>query len=70
MSREELEDIQDEVESTLSVSLSMERQPAALRKDVYRSDIKNALMYSLQVLATCCLVLLQSNMSVSNRERR
>ncbi|MCG9561211.1 DUF3763 domain-containing protein [Vibrio chagasii] len=70
MSREELEDIQDEVESTLSVSLSMETTSGLLRKDVYHSDIKNAKTYSVgSAYNLVKLVLLQSNMSVSESEK-
>ncbi|MEZ9388554.1 ATPase RavA domain-containing protein [Vibrio lentus] len=70
MSREELEDIQDDVESTLSVSLSMESTSGLLRKDVYQSDIKNAKMYSVgSAYNLIKLVMLQSNMSVSESEK-
>ncbi|CAH6938649.1 regulatory ATPase RavA [Vibrio chagasii] len=70
MSREELEDIQDEIESTLSVSLSMETTSGLLRKDVYHSDIKNAKTYSVgSAYNLVKLVLLQSNMSVSESEK-
>ncbi|MDN2667871.1 DUF3763 domain-containing protein [Vibrio sp. 14N.309.X.WAT.E.F5] len=70
MSREELEDIQDDVESTLSVSLSMESTSGLLRKDVYQSDIKNAKMYSVgSAYNLVKLVMLQSNMSVSESEK-
>lgn len=70
MSREELEEIQDEVESTLSVSLSMETTSGLLRKDVYQNDIKNAKMYSVgSAYNLVKLVLLQSNMSVSESEK-
>lgn len=70
MSREELEDIQDEVEATLSVSLSMETTSGLLRKDVYHNDIKNAKTYSVgSAYNLVKLVLLQSNMSVSESEK-
>ncbi|MEZ8549481.1 ATPase RavA domain-containing protein [Vibrio cyclitrophicus] len=70
MSREELEEIQDDVESTLSVSLSMESTSGLLRKDVYQHDIKNAKMYSVgSAYNLVKLVLLQSNMSVSESEK-
>ncbi|TKF25975.1 DUF3763 domain-containing protein [Vibrio kanaloae] len=70
MSREELEEIQDDVESTLSVSLSMESTSGLLRKDVYQNDIKNAKMYSVgNAYNLVKLVLLQSNMSVSESEK-
>ena len=70
MSREELEEIQDDVESTLSVSLSMESTSGLLRKDVYQNDIKNAKMYSVgSAYNLVKLVLLQSNMSVSESEK-
>ncbi|NOH35120.1 ATPase RavA domain-containing protein [Vibrio chagasii] len=70
MSREELEDIQDEVEATLSVSLSMETTSGLLRKDVYHNDIKNAKTYSVgNAYNLVKLVLLQSNMSVSESEK-
>ncbi|NOJ01829.1 DUF3763 domain-containing protein [Vibrio kanaloae] len=70
MSREELEEIQDDVESTLSVLLSMESTSGLLRKDVYQNDIKNAKMYSVgNAYNLVKLVLLQSNMSVSESEK-
>ncbi|NOJ06557.1 DUF3763 domain-containing protein [Vibrio splendidus] len=70
MSREELEGIQDDVESTLSVSLSMESTSGLLRKDVYQNDIKNAKMYSVgSAYNLVKLVMLQSNMSVSESEK-
>jgi MoxR-like ATPase len=70
MSREELEEIQDDVESTLSVSLSMESTSGLLRKDVYQNDIKNAKMYSVgSAYNLVKLVMLQSNMSVSDSEK-
>ncbi|MEZ9327274.1 ATPase RavA domain-containing protein [Vibrio cyclitrophicus] len=70
MSREELEEIQDDVESTLSVSLLMESTSGLLRKDVYQHDIKNAKMYSVgSAYNLVKLVLLQSNMSVSESEK-
>ncbi len=70
ISREELEDIQEEVESTLSVSLSMETTSGLLRKDVYHSDIKTAKTYSVgSAYNLVKLVLLQSNMSVSESEK-
>ncbi|NAZ93690.1 ATPase RavA domain-containing protein [Vibrio toranzoniae] len=70
MSREELEEIQDDVESTLSVSLSMESTSGLLRKGVYQNDIKNAKMYSVgNAYNLVKLVLLQSNMSVSESEK-
>ncbi|CAK3687211.1 regulatory ATPase RavA [Vibrio crassostreae] len=70
MSREELEEIQDDVESTLSVSLSMESTSGLLRKDVYQNDIKNAKMYSVgSAYNLMKLVMLQSNMSVSESEK-
>ncbi|WP_172378969.1 ATPase RavA domain-containing protein [Vibrio sp. Vb339] len=70
MSREELEEIQDDVESTLSVALSMESTSGLLRKDVYQNDIKNAKMYSVgSAYNLVKLVMLQSNMSVSESEK-
>ncbi|MEZ8618585.1 ATPase RavA domain-containing protein [Vibrio splendidus] len=70
MSREELEEIQDDVESTLSVLLSMESTSGLLRKDVYQNDIKNAKMYSVgSAYNLVKLVMLQSNMSVSESEK-
>ncbi|MEZ8085414.1 ATPase RavA domain-containing protein [Vibrio sp. 1S139] len=70
MSREELEEIQDDVESTLSMSLSMESTSGLLRKDVYQNDIKNAKMYSVgSAYNLVKLVMLQSNMSVSESEK-
>ena len=70
MSREELAEIQDDVESTLSVSLSMESTSGLLRKDVYQNDIKNAKMYSVgSAYNLVKLVMLQSNMSVSESEK-
>ncbi|MFA0348266.1 ATPase RavA domain-containing protein [Vibrio sp. 10N.222.55.C6] len=70
ISREELEEIQDDVESTLSVSLSMESTSGLLRKDVYQNDIKNAKMYSVgSAYNLVKLVMLQSNMSVSESEK-
>ncbi|MEZ8168576.1 ATPase RavA domain-containing protein [Vibrio tasmaniensis 1F-187] len=70
MSREELEEIQDDVESTLSVSLSVESTSGLRRKDVYQNDIKNAKMYSVgSAYNLIKLVMLQSNMSVSESEK-
>ncbi|MDK9738382.1 DUF3763 domain-containing protein [Vibrio sp. D404a] len=70
IAREELEDIQEDVENTLSVSLSMETSSGLLRKDIYQHDIKNAKMYSVgSAYNLVKLVLLQSNMSVSESEK-
>ncbi|MEZ9440727.1 ATPase RavA domain-containing protein [Vibrio atlanticus] len=70
MSREELEEIQDDVESTLSVSLSVESTSGLRRKDVYQHDIKHAKMYSVgSAYNLIKLVMLQSNMSVSESEK-
>ena len=71
--REELEDIQEEVETTLSVSLSVGSTTSGLLrkdKDVYQHDIKNAKMYNVgSAYNLVKLVLLQSNMSVSESEK-
>ncbi|MEZ9565158.1 ATPase RavA domain-containing protein [Vibrio artabrorum] len=70
MSREELEQIQDDVESTLSVSLSMESTSGLRRKDIYQNDIKNVKMYNVgNAYNLVKLVMLQSNLSVSESEK-
>ncbi|WP_299695439.1 ATPase RavA domain-containing protein [uncultured Vibrio sp.] len=70
MAREEFGEIQDDVESTLSVSLSMESTSGLLRKDVYQHNIKNAKTFSVgSAYNLVKLVMLQSNLSVSETEK-
>ncbi|AIW16571.1 ATPase RavA domain-containing protein [Vibrio tubiashii] len=69
--REELSDIQDELESELSVMLSMESTTGLLKKQQINSyDISDAKSYKVgSTFDLVKLVLLQSNMSVTESEK-
>lgn len=69
--RDELEDIQEELESEFGVMLSMESSAGLLKKQVQHSyDISNAKRYKVgSAFDLVKLVLLQSNMSVSEAEK-
>ncbi|NOH29893.1 ATPase RavA domain-containing protein [Vibrio mediterranei] len=68
--KEQLADIQDEIEAEFAMSLSMESTTGLLRKDVYQYDISNAKSYKVGPATDLVkLVLLQSNMSVSESEK-
>ncbi|MBW3698135.1 DUF3763 domain-containing protein [Vibrio sp. T187] len=70
MCKEDLEDVQDAVESELAISLSMESTTGILRKDVYQYDVSKAKKYSVGTANNLIkLALLQSNMSVSESEK-
>ncbi len=70
MSREELEEIQDDVESTLSVSLSWS-QPVAYCVKTFTKMISRTRKCTASAVHTTCvkLVMPQSNMSVSESEK-
>ncbi len=68
--KEQLADIQDEIEAEFAMPLSMEAGSGLLRKDVYQYDISNAKSYKVGAATDLVkLVLLQSNMSVSESEK-
>lgn len=68
--KEQLADIQDEIEAEFAMPLSMEAGSGLLRKDIYQYDISNAKSYKVGAATDLVkLVLLQSNMSVSESEK-
>ncbi|GAL17390.1 putative regulator protein [Vibrio maritimus] len=68
--KEQLEEIQEEIEAEFAMPLSMETTTGLLRKDVYQYDISNAKSYKVGPATDLVkLVLLQSNMSVSESEK-
>ncbi|MCK6263451.1 DUF3763 domain-containing protein [Vibrio sp. ZSDE26] len=70
MCREELEDIQLELESKYSVVLSQDAPSGLLKKHVQQYDISNASSYQVGTTKGLVkLVLLQSNMSVSESDK-
>ncbi|MGC9492649.1 ATPase RavA domain-containing protein, partial [Vibrio genomosp. F10] len=70
MCREELEDIQTHIESTYSVVLSQDAPTGLLKKHVQHYDISSANSYQVGTTKGLVkLVLLQSNMSVSESDK-
>ncbi|GAL33600.1 putative regulator protein [Vibrio maritimus] len=68
--KEQLADIQEEIEAEFAMPLSMEAGSGLLRKDIYQYDISNAKSYKVGAATDLVkLVLLQSNMSVSESEK-
>lgn len=68
--REELEDIQDELEAEFGTMLSLESSSGLLKKQVNSYDISSAKSYKVgSAFDLVKLVLLQSNMSVSESEK-
>ncbi|MGY3571500.1 ATPase RavA domain-containing protein [Vibrio paucivorans] len=68
--REELSDIQDELESKFGVALTEESTTGLLKKHVHHYDISGAKTYTVGATSGLVkLVLLQSNMSVSESEK-
>jgi MoxR-like ATPase len=68
--RETLVDIQEELESEFGVMLSMESTTGLLKKQVHTYDISDARSYKVgSAFDLVKLVLLQSNMSVSESEK-
>ncbi|MFC5081032.1 ATPase RavA [Vibrio thalassae] len=68
--KEQLADIQEEIEAEFAMPLSMESTTGLLRKDIYQYDISNAKSYKVGAATDLVkLVLLQSNMSVSENEK-
>ncbi|MEZ8826124.1 ATPase RavA domain-containing protein [Vibrio amylolyticus] len=70
MCREELDDIQDEIEDKYSVVLNQEAPTGLLKKHVQQYDISNANTYKVGTTSGLVkLVLLQTNMSVSESDK-
>jgi MoxR-like ATPase len=68
--KEILSEIQEEIESEFAMPLSMEMTTGILRKEVYQLNISNAKSYKVGSAADLVkLVVLQSNMSVSESEK-
>ncbi|EGA71255.1 MoxR-like ATPase [Vibrio sinaloensis DSM 21326] len=68
--REELDDIQEELESEFGIMLSLESSTGLLKKQVNSYDISGAKSYKVgSAFDLVKLVLLQSNMSVSESEK-
>jgi len=68
--REELSDIQEELESEFGIMLSMESTTGLLKKQINSYDISDAKSYKVgSAFDLVKLVLLQSNMSVSESEK-
>ncbi|MDN3681198.1 DUF3763 domain-containing protein [Vibrio tapetis subsp. quintayensis] len=68
--REELAQIQNEIEAEFSMTLSLETSSKLLRKEVYGCDVSQAKRYKVgNASGLAKLVLLQSNMSVSESEK-
>ncbi len=68
--REELVQIQDEIEAEFAMPLSLETSSKLLRKEVYSCDVSQAKRYKVGAASGLVkLVLLQSNMSVSESEK-
>ncbi|EKO3499269.1 ATPase RavA domain-containing protein [Vibrio fluvialis] len=68
--REELTAIQDELESEFGMMLSMETSTGLIKKQFHQYDISNAKSYKVgSAYDLVKLVLLQSNMSVSESEK-
>lgn len=68
--REELSDIQEELESEFGTMLSMESTTGLLKKQIHSYDISDAKTYKVgSAFDLIKLVLLQSNMSVTESEK-
>ena len=68
--REELVDIQDELESKFGITVSMESTTGLLKKQIHSYDISHAKSYKVgSAFDLVKLVLLQSNLSVSESEK-
>ncbi|CAH0528902.1 ATPase RavA domain-containing protein [Vibrio hippocampi] len=68
--KEDMRDIQDEIETELAISLSMEAGTGLRRKDTYQYNLSHAKTYKVGTAGNLIkLVLLQSNMSVSENEK-
>ncbi|MCG9595839.1 DUF3763 domain-containing protein [Vibrio sp. Isolate25] len=68
--REELAEVQEELESEFGIMLSMESTTGLLKKQIHSYDISDAKTYKVgSALDLVKLVLLQSNMSVSESEK-
>ncbi|RTZ17564.1 DUF3763 domain-containing protein [Vibrio aquaticus] len=68
--REELSDIQEELESEFGTMLSMESTTGLLKKQIHSYDISDAKSYKVgSAFDLIKLVLLQSNMSVTESEK-
>ncbi|KFI12568.1 ATPase AAA [Vibrio sp. B183] len=68
--REELAEVQEELESEFGIMLSMESTTGLLKKQVHSYDISDAKSYKVgSAFDLVKLVLLQSNMSVSESEK-
>ncbi|MCG9677336.1 ATPase RavA domain-containing protein [Vibrio sp. Isolate24] len=68
--REELAEVQEELESEFGIMLSMESTTGLLKKQIYSYDISDAKTYKVgSAFDLVKLVLLQSNMSVSESEK-
>ena len=68
--REELLDIQDELESQFGITVSMESTTGLLKKQIHSYDISQAKSYKVgSAFDLVKLVLLQSNLSVSESEK-
>ncbi|MHC6528955.1 ATPase RavA domain-containing protein [Vibrio proteolyticus] len=70
LSREELQEIQDALESEFAITLSTESTTGILKKQINHYDISDAKSYKVgSAFDLVKLVLLQSNMSVSESEK-
>ncbi|MCG9681082.1 DUF3763 domain-containing protein [Vibrio sp. Isolate23] len=68
--REELAEVQEELESEFGIMLSMESTTGLLKKQIHSYDISDAKTYKVgSAFDLVKLVLLQSNMSVSESEK-
>ena len=68
--REELAEVQEELESEFGIMLSMESTTGLLKKQIHSYDISDAKSYKVgSTFDLVKLVLLQSNMSVSESEK-
>ncbi|NOI59723.1 ATPase RavA domain-containing protein [Vibrio coralliilyticus] len=68
--REELAEVQEELESEFGIMLSMESTTGLLKKQIHSYDISDAKSYKVgSAFDLVKLVLLQSNMSVSESEK-
>ncbi|MBN3574388.1 ATPase RavA domain-containing protein [Vibrio neptunius] len=68
--REELDEVQEELESEFGIMLSMESTTGILKKQIHSYDVSDAKRYEVgSAFDLVKLVLLQSNMSVSESEK-
>lgn len=68
--REELSEVQEELESEFGIMLAMETTTGLIKKQIHSYDISNAKSYKVgSAFDLVKLVLLQSNMSVSESEK-